>query len=123
MRRRSLQIGDWRPKQHECHQNADYVHRHFPQLSSVRGWLISSENEFGQCLLDAHSAIEDAGTLYDITLADQNACEGIRFIRHLGTDKEFFAVARHWVQRVYPPSQPEAMDGSGEIEDHLSDEY
>ena len=64
--------------------------------------MILSEDASGRCWYEAHSVIEDADELYDITLRDQGECDPIRFLRHIGTEEEFFAVERIRRQTAYP---------------------
>ena len=61
-----------------------------------------TEDGLGHCLYHAHSVIEEAGELYDITLKDQAQCDPILFLPHTGTDKEFWAVEKNHSQTHFP---------------------
>ena len=82
----------WSPEASKCHENVDYWVKLNPHLKAVRGWMIVTEDESGRCIYEAHSVVEADGKLYDITLPNQAACVGIRFVRHRGTKDEFFEV-------------------------------
>jgi len=105
IRHRSVSIGDWVPERNRCHANVD----HFVKLNqcskAVRGWMIISEDANGRCWFEAHSVIEEQGELLDITLPDQAACNLIRFLRHVGTEEEFWKIAIDGGHRqmLYPP--------------------
>jgi hypothetical protein len=105
MLHRKVSRDGWSPVTAGCHENVNHWVSLNPELKAVCGWMIVSEDESGQCRYEAHSVIEDAGRLYDITLRDQSACDGIRFLRHNGTAEEFSAVLQcncrsHF---IYPP--------------------
>jgi hypothetical protein len=105
MLHRKVSGDDWSPEASKCHENVNHWVSLNPELKAIRGWMIVSEDESGRCRYEAHSVIEDAGRLYDITLRDQSACDGVRFLRHSGTPEEFLIVLEgnsrsHF---VYPP--------------------
>ena len=119
MQHRKVVIDGSIPERGDCHENVKSLIRSNPRLKVVHGWMIVSEDESGSCLLDAHSVIEDAGELYDITLPDQSACDPIRFIRHIGTEEEFWTVESVCFQTVYP--FPKDLDKSGAEDDDDSE--
>jgi hypothetical protein len=86
-------------------------------LKAVRGWIIGDEDMNGRRLFEAHSVIEDAGELHDITLPDQATCNTVDFLRHIGSDREFFAVEKTCRQTEYPFLRPEDMDHRGADDD------
>jgi hypothetical protein len=72
------------PAHNECHKNvAKWVEENF-QHKPIRGWL-----DLGS-LLEAHSVVADADcAIFDIT---PSRAPGLRFLRHIGTETEFWAL-------------------------------
>ncbi len=101
---------DWSPKPNCCHENVNHYVKLNPHCTAIRGWMIMSEDADGQCLYAAHSVVEDAGKLYDITLKDQAECDGIRFLRHPGQKEVFWAIERCHKQILYPCSTPNEQE-------------
>ena len=56
---------------------------------------------------EAHSVVEDANGLFDITLPDSTACVSIDFLSHVGTDEEFWSAVKRCPQTYYPFPTPE----------------
>ena len=65
----SVEIGDWKPSEHECHGNVTTWCERNPQHKPVRGWLFFDfDDYFPHVRFVAHSVIEDEnGNLIDIT--------------------------------------------------------
>jgi len=82
-RRVRFRNGD-EPARNSCHPNVARWVTENPECTPVRGWLVSGG------ILDAHSVVADAdGTVFDITPLNTPR---LGFIRHLGTDSEFWAL-------------------------------
>ena len=111
---------DWTPTRACCHANVDFRVKRNPHLRPVRGWMTVSQDESGRGIFAAHSVIDDGGELYDITLSDQAECDLYRFLEHLGTGEEFWAV--EGIRRVteYPFFESEDVDSRG-AEDDIED--
>jgi hypothetical protein len=74
------------PGYNVCHLNVARWVKENRECTPVRGWLDSGG------ILDAHSVVADAyGTLFDITPLQ---LPGLRFVRHLGTENEFWALVK-----------------------------
>ena len=102
MHHRTVATDTWKPEPSQCHANVDYWADLNSALRAVRGWMIVSENQTGRCHFEAHSVVGDGNMLFDITLADDAACTGIRFLPHIGTEEEFRAVEESHRQVDYP---------------------
>jgi hypothetical protein len=80
-----------RPQIAHCHENVDAWVAMHPGSVAVRGWVI-----YARCgpilMLTAHSVVQGSnGELFDITpLGDESVRDGLRFIRHIGSDRAFF---------------------------------
>lgn len=118
---RKVSIGDWTPKPNECHANVNALCARDPQLKAIHGWMIVSEDDTGRCLFEAHSVIEDAGELYDITLQDQAVCDAIRFLPHVGTEDKFWQIERVCRQTIYPFVRLREME-NGASDDGIDDD-
>lgn len=104
---RRVEAESWKPRRAWCHQNVDRWIELNPHLNlkPVRGWLI--ESEFARrWFFVAHSAVQDGNVLYDVTLRAELPVDSdlhtSRFLRHRGTDAEFFAHANVEPQLWYP---------------------
>lgn len=94
---------DWEPAKNACHGNVDYWVTRHPGAKPVRGWLFWGPGEDGRYNIMAHSVVDEAGTLVDITPIDENTPrEGLRFLRHLGSEEEFSALKVRFSQFFYP---------------------
>jgi len=94
---------DWRPVVAGCHPNVDYWVRMNPGTVAVRGWVLFAS--FGQSVgLTAHSVVQGPdGKRFDITpLADERPRKAMRFVEHLGDDRQFFEI----VEQVRGPMGP-----------------
>jgi hypothetical protein len=90
-----LRDGSW-PIRNKCHDNVDAWVLANPHYRAVRGWVVT-----GGHILDAHSVICDQrGKLWDITFPDL-AAVGFLFIRHRGTDEQFFSVRTRRAQHIF----------------------
>ncbi len=110
MTHRKVSFPDWSPERARCHDNVDNYVKLKLHCTAIRGWMIISEDADGQCLYEAHSVVEDAGKLYDITLKDQAECDGIRFLRHHGPPEVFWAIERCHKQILYPCLTPDEQE-------------
>jgi hypothetical protein len=123
LKHRDVRAESFEAPRSKCHANVDRFVSLNANLNPVRGWMFITEDDAGHCRFEAHSVIEDNGELYDITLADQKECDQHPFIRHLGSDDQFFAVANDHPYLVYPTvTADEVMntggaDDSGEIDE------
>ncbi len=84
---------DWSPKPKYCHDNvAAWVSR-CPQHKRIRGYVIFDLRPIlGVWQVQAHSVVElEDGSLIDIT--PSGASQLYPFVRHIGTDEEFAAMA------------------------------
>lgn len=91
--RRALGEKDWLPKPKYCHDNvAAWVSRSL-QHKHVRGYVIFDLRAvLGVWQVQAHAVVElEDGTLIDIT--PSGVSQLYPFVRHLGTDEEFAAMA------------------------------
>jgi hypothetical protein len=100
---KAVSHGEFSPKKNDCHNNVDYWVTHHPQATAVRGWLFWGPDTAGRYNMMAHSMLEEAGTLVDITPIDENTPrEGLRFLRHPGSEEEFSAMKLPLSQFFYP---------------------
>jgi hypothetical protein len=100
---RAVRRGDWLPKKNDCHNNADYWAIHYPEIKAVRGWLFWGPGDDDRYNIMAHSVVDEAGVLVDITPIDESTPrEGLRFLRHIGTDEEFDLLKGPFSQCFYP---------------------
>ena len=100
---RAVRHGEFVPKKNDCHNNVDYWVTHHPGLVAVRGWLFWGPGADGRYNIMAHSVVDEAGALVDITPIDENTPrEGLRFLRHLGSAEEFCAMKVPCAQIYYP---------------------
>lgn len=98
-----VSLGDWEPEPSRCHANVEFWKTRHPQLEVMRGWLVQELEEIGRYQLTAHSLLDDHGCLIDITLRNESDRVGMRFLRHGGSDKEFFGVEAWCRQIMHPP--------------------
>ena len=76
---------------------------HYPEAKAVRGWLFWGPGVDGRYNIMAHSVVDEAGVLVDITPIDENTPrEGLRFLRHVGTEEEFNVLKEPFSQFFYP---------------------
>ena len=101
------------PGSNTCHENVERWVREHPECASVRGWLVSG------LILDAHSVLaEPSGSLFDITPL---SIGGLPFLRHCGSEGEFWAVAQHSPQINCVLYQSRGTRGEyGELPDSLT---
>ena len=100
---RAVSHGDFEPKKNDCHNNVDYWVTHYPEVKAVRGWLFWGPGADGRYNIMAHSVVDEAGVLVDITPIDENTPrEGLRFLRHRGSAEEFNAMKVPFSQFFYP---------------------
>ena len=100
---RKVGYGEFEPKKNDCHNNVDYWVAHHPEVKAVRGWLFSGPGTDGRYNIMAHSVVDAAGVLVDITPIDGNTPrEGLRFLRHHGSAEEFNAMKGPFSQFFYP---------------------
>jgi hypothetical protein len=71
MQYRTVATKDWKPEASHCHSNVNHRISLNPNLGAVCGWMVIGEDADGCCRFQAHSVIDDAGELYDITLPDE----------------------------------------------------
>ena len=93
--------GNWQPEPARCHENVAVWVRNRPEYCIVRGWLVRKQGA-GAHLLVAHSVVSDQqGRLFDITppIPDPARVD-MRFLRHLGSEDEFWALLPRNNQRV-----------------------
>jgi hypothetical protein len=87
---RGVSFRNGEPAYSNCHQNVAMWVAENPECTPVRGWLRSDY------ILDAHSVVAAAdGLLFDITPL---SVPGLHFLRHLGSDSEFWALIKHTTQ-------------------------
>jgi hypothetical protein len=90
-------------KKNDCHNNVDYWVTNHPGVSAVRGWLFSGPGEDGRYNIMAHSVVDEADALVDITPIDESTPrEGLRFLQHDGSEEEFNAMKVPFSQIFYP---------------------
>jgi hypothetical protein len=100
---REVSYGDWSPKKNNCHDNVDYWVTHHPGIKAVRGWLFWGPGSDGRYTIMAHSVVEEAGALVDITPIDESTPrEGLQFLEHIGTDEGFDELKITFSQCFYP---------------------
>lgn len=88
-----VSVPDWSPKVADCHANVDKWVQAHPECTAIRGWVTYAD--FGVAIgLTAHSVVRNIdGRLIDITPLGNEDCRlGMRFIPHLGEDRDFFAL-------------------------------
>lgn len=107
MLHRKVSFPGWSPEQSNCHKNVTHWVRLNPHLKAVRGWTIPSGAVSGRIRYEAHSVVEDAGKLYDITLPNQSECDVLRFLRHLRADEEFWNIEERFKGLLFPLSTSE----------------
>ena len=104
----------WEPSAANCHDNVNqWVGKHQNERA-VRGWV--TNGSFGaEIRLVAHSVVRGVdGKRFDITPVYDEANrggyirQGMKFVEHLGSDEEFFALER---ERHYMTC-PQAFDWS-----------
>jgi hypothetical protein len=106
------------PRADGCHNNVDdYVAEQPLGRTAVRGWYIDGSDGCGAYLFKAHSIVEEAGSVFDITPVGP----GIRrpdFLRHLGPPEEFDTMRANRSSMWYPVPLPTVMEyRSAEIYD------
>jgi hypothetical protein len=100
---RVVSHGAWSPKKNDCHNNVDYWVMNQPEARAVRGWLFWGPGADGRYNIMAHSVVDEAEGLLDITPIDENTPrEGLRFLQHVGTAEEFGALKVSFSQVFYP---------------------
>jgi hypothetical protein len=100
---RAVTHGEWEPKKNDCHNNVDYWIMHHREASAVRGWLFWGPGEDGRYNIMAHSVVDEAGVLVDITPIGENTSrQALRFLRHGGTEDAFTAMKLSCSQVFYP---------------------
>ena len=80
-----VSIGDWKPEESDCHNNAKRWVEANPLWEVVTGWI--SFMWFGPCgvQLTAHSVVRDPdGSLFDITPVANGRLRGGAFVEHHG---------------------------------------
>jgi hypothetical protein len=89
-----------RPKCSLCHKNVATWVRENPECTPVRGWLIRLHGE-NQSKMHAHSVVSRPdGTLFDITPMKERRPN---FLRHTGTEDEFFDIENRHKDADWPP--------------------
>jgi hypothetical protein len=100
---KAIRRDEWEPKKNDCHNNVDYWVMHHTEVRAVRGWVFWGPGADCRYNIMAHSVIDDAGLLVDITPIDESTPrEGLRFLRHIGTEEEFNALKVPFSQFFYP---------------------
>jgi hypothetical protein len=91
-----VQVADWRPAQHCCHDNVRRWVEVRPDLKIVRGWLFFEIMLPDMCpQFVAHSVAEKQdGTLVDVT--PSGASRPYPFIRHMGATVDFDRLVDEW---------------------------
>lgn len=92
---RQVSTEGWRPVVAGCHPNVEYWVQMNPGTIAVRGWVCFAG--FGYAVgLTAHSVVQDAdGKRFDITpLENERSREGMRFVEHLGNERDFFKMVK-----------------------------
>jgi hypothetical protein len=100
------------PRATYCHDNANDWAARDANRKAVRGWYILLLGS-GSYMFIAHSVIEEAGRLYDITPSDPRPT---KFLTHEGTQDEFDALKIEWSGNPYP-FRTELSNESAEIPD------
>ncbi len=90
---KAAEPGNWSPRVAECHANVDRWVTDHAGCRAVRGWVTFYPLLVG-VRLTAHSVVEDAnGNLLDVTpLEDERYRQGMRFVRHPGSECLFHAL-------------------------------
>ncbi len=100
---RSVAAHEWNPEKNDCHHNVDYWVTRHSELRAVSGWLFWGPGGDGRYNLMAHSVVDEAGALVDITPIDENTPrQALRFLRHQGSEEEFAAMKVTCSQVFYP---------------------
>ena len=101
LRRAEVNIGDWRPRENECHANVTQWCLNNPQYEIVRGWLyFHVEGALGRVQFLAHSAVRAPdGFLYDIT--PSRATQDYPFLSSNLTEEEFSAMVQGGIARLW----------------------
>ena len=95
---RHVSTDGWEPTIAHCHYNVNEWVRRNPRDSAVRGWV--TNGSFGAIInVTAHSVVRGTdGTRFDITPVydeehrGERIRQGMKFIEHVGSDEEFFAI-------------------------------
>lgn len=112
---REVSMAEWQPKPAHCHENVDWWVAGRQNRTRIRGWLTWGNDEYGSCLLVAHSVVDDDGVLYDITPIDPYTPPPT-FLRHLGDKTSFDEMQPEWSWTTYPIIVA-LSGGSAEFED------
>jgi hypothetical protein len=100
---KAVWLNGWEPKKNDCHNNVDYWVARCPGTKAVRGWLFWGPGPDGRYNIMAHSVMDEAGVLTDITPIDENTSrDGLRFLRHCGSVEEFNVMKGPCSQLFYP---------------------
>lgn len=86
------------PEAHRCHENVDRWVSEGRRRIAVRGWLVSSWNEYGG-VFDAHSVVKEGLSMFDITPLRAS----LKFISHRGSEENFLTLRARQAQFVYTP--------------------
>jgi len=100
------------PVRNKCHENVARWVDENPCHRSVRGWLISA-GAGASLLLDAHSAVTDGISEFDITPLLQPCL----FIRHAGSDQDFTIANAGRSQILWPPAMAEDLPPAPDFDD------
>jgi hypothetical protein len=97
----------------DCHGNVDRWIESHPGTKVVRGWLFWPPDAAGRYRFIAHSVVDENGDLVDITPIDPNTLrQGLRFLRHEGTEKDFESMKIVCSEVLYPPMTIEELQAS-----------
>jgi len=100
---REVALDEWKPQKNDCHRNVDRWVQAHPESRAVRGWVFWKPTE-GRYTFMAHSVIETAGKLQDITPIDeQTPREKLLFIEYKGNEADFLGVKDVCSRVDYPP--------------------
>ena len=91
------------PDRNRCHDNVARCVDENPGHRAVRGWLISA-GAGDSLLLDAHSAVTDGISEFDITPLSYPCL----FIRHAGPELEFMIASAGRSRILWPPATDDA---------------
>lgn len=110
---RKVKLNGREIKLNDCHGNLDAWVKNQPETRPVRVWLFWPPNEAGQYTFMAHSVVDENGQLVDITPLDPNTPrEGLVFLKHPGTEKDFSVIKTTCSWVLYPPfTQDEWQQG------------
>jgi hypothetical protein len=96
-------IGDWKPAVGGCHRNADRWATIYRENAAVRGWGTWGRDAGSERKFFAHSVVSEGATLIDITpLGNEVDRGGMIFLRHVGTEAEYFEIEKRCCFCFYP---------------------